>query len=466
MRSILFHCLIFILIRLPVSAQNSAEVLTFDAFMQQLKANHPMALQAKIQKLKGEARMQASRGGFDPNIQAELAQKYFNDSEYYDLAEGKMNIPTWFGVELEAGYERNDGRFMNPENTTPDRGLWVAGISVPLGQGLFIDQRRAALRKAEAFLEQSTAEQNLMLNQLFLEAGMSYWKWFQAYQNYLVYQEAVELAETRFQATIERARLGDIPQIDTVEAGIQLQNRQLNLQEATLQFNNRRAELSTFLWKDGFIPLELDSNVRPEPLENVIEKSFQLPLQPSLDSLLNNHPRILQTLAKIKQQEVEKRWKSEQIKPKLNLKYQPITEAFTDDPFQNYTINDYTWGFQFEFPIFLRKERGELNLAKLQLNETQMELQNKRVEIKFKLTAALNEFNTSREQFLLYQKTTRDYLNLLEGERELFRGGESSLFMVNSREMGYINARIRLNQLISKNQKAVLKFKNAAGILD
>jgi hypothetical protein len=39
--------------------------------------------------------------------------------------------------------------YLNPENTVPNAGLTSLGISVPLGQGLFINQRMADLRKAK-----------------------------------------------------------------------------------------------------------------------------------------------------------------------------------------------------------------------------------------------------------------------------------------------------------------------------
>jgi hypothetical protein len=46
-------------------------------------------------------------------------------------------------------FEQNEGYYLNPENTVPNTGLASIGISVPLGQGLFINQRMADLRKAK-----------------------------------------------------------------------------------------------------------------------------------------------------------------------------------------------------------------------------------------------------------------------------------------------------------------------------
>jgi hypothetical protein len=54
---------------------------------------------------------------------------------------------------------------------------------------------------------------------------------------------------------------------------------------------------------------------------------------------------------------------------------------------------------------------------------------------------------------------------LLEGERELFRIGESSLFMVNSREMGYINSRAKTIEAFVKNRMARLQTYKSGGLL-
>ncbi len=82
------------------------------------------------------------------------------------------------------------------------------------------------------------------------------------------------------------------------------------------------------------------------------------------------------------------------------------------------------------------------------------------------LESAINEFETTQGHIELYTKTTQDYNGLLDGERQLFNNGESSLFLVNSRELGFINAQIKLIELVTKNKNAVLKLNYALGNLN
>lgn len=447
------------------TAQNEpTATFSLDSFMNVVKRHHPVALQAALQTEKGAAALQQARGGFDPKVQADVAQKYFEEKEYYELGESKLKIPTWFGIELEGGYERNQGEFLNPENNVPTAGLWFAGVSVPIGQGLFIDERRAELRKAQSVVLQSEAERDLILNDLLFSAGMAYWDWFKSYNNRLVYQEAYQLALQRFNAVKQSAVLGDAPFIDTLEAGIQLQNRILNLEQARLNYKNATAFLSVYLWNEGVIPLEIRAEVVPESMDNIKEDRLEQELQ--IDSMLNVHPELRQSRQKIEQLKIEERWSKEQLKPSLNLKYKPLTEAIDNDPLAEYSINNYTWGLQFEFPILLRKERGKLNLVQLKRNENEFLLENKRELLAFKVESAINEFETTQDQIELYTKTTQDYNGLLDGERQLFNNGESSLFLVNSRELGFINAQIKLIELVTKNKNAVLKLDYALGNLN
>jgi hypothetical protein len=72
----------------------------------------------------------------------------------------------------------------------------------------------------------------------------------------------------------------------------------------------------------------------------------------------------------------------------------------------------------------------------------------------FKARAALSDWQTTDEQVTCIEKTVLDYNGLLTGERTLFNNVESSLFMVNIREMGYINVKIKLVELLAKIRKA------------
>lgn len=448
-----------------LSQDTDALVLSFDEFMNLVLMHHPVARQADLQLDRGDAYVQKSRGAFDPKLYTDIAQKYYKDKQYYSEISTGLKIPTWFGIELTGAFEQNQGVFLNPKNTTPDGGLFYAGISVPIGRGLFIDQRRAELRQAQIYRESTIAMQQQMLNELLYEAGKIYWDWFLANNVLRIYQEGLALAEERFVAVKQSAALGDKPAIDTLEAGIQVQNRRLDLQQAQLDFDNTAAALSVYLWADGTVPLELSEGTVSTSSDSLEALSVDEQLRRELENFIASHPELEQYRFKQEQLEVDRRWKREQLKPKLDVKYNAISEPVNANPLTAYSVNNYTWGLGFSLPLFLRKERGNLQLTEVKIRETELTLMNKRESLLFKAKTSLNTWQTTKQQVDLYTQTVRDYASLLAGERQLFNSGESSIFLINYRESSYINARIKRVELLTKNQKAQMATYYALGIL-
>lgn len=438
--------------------------LTFNEFFEIVRKYHPVAYQAALLEQEAAAEMLKARGGFEPKLYADVAEKDFDEKNYYQLIDAGLKLPTWLGIDIKTGYERARGAYLNPENVTPDAGLVYAGISIPIGQGLFIDQRRADLQKAKIYRDSNKARQQVILNDLMYEAGNAYWKWAQASEVEEVIALAVELAVERLQFVERSAALGDKPQVDTLEASLQVQTLQVELQQAQLQVMNARAELSNYLWFNGVLPMELSSTVAPENINPEVTTMDEL-LPDNADSLLSQHPEYLQTTFKIDALNVERRLNREQLKPTLNLDLTPLIEPVGGNGDLRITENNMKWGLTFEMPLLLRKQRAELQKTGLKIKNTNLELERKRMSLNQKLIMATQEWETSRLQSIRFTQTVSDYQRLLNAEQRKFEMGESSLFMVNSRLNKYLDSRIKLIDLQFKNRKSELKTWYALGIL-
>ena len=145
-------------------------VLDRATFVRIVLENHPVARQAALRPALGEEAVRSARGGFDPVATANYDGKRFDEKNYYRLFEAGLKVPTWYGVELFTGFRENNGDRLDPQATTPADGLVELGGRISLGQGLLMDQRRASLRKAQAYLRATAAEQEQMLNDLLLQA--------------------------------------------------------------------------------------------------------------------------------------------------------------------------------------------------------------------------------------------------------------------------------------------------------
>ena len=438
---------------------DSLVVLGFDAYMDQVRAYHPIARQARLQTGFGEASLLQARGGFDPKAFAEVSQKDFEGTRYYSRLDGGLKLPTVLGLEFEGGYERNQGEFLDPENRTPDDGLWYAGLSIPLAQGLLIDRRRAELRKARQFLQMTLEEQRIMLNDLLLQAGRAYFDWYKAYRARQIYDEGLRLARQRYGALRQQAALGERPLIDTLEAGIQVQDRMLLFRQAELELLNAEAALSLYLWDEQEMPLQLAEQTVPDLQSDL--SSDGLPFDPmKLDSLSQTHPEYRRSMLDLGRMEVDRKLIRDQLKPELEFKYRLISE-----PAGDLSLGDYTWGLNFNMPLFLRKERGKIRMTELKIEQARLKLRADQAKLLFFAETSLNDLQVSARQVELYDQTVRDYGRLLEGERRLFESGESSLFLVNAREMSYIQAQVKLLGLAVQVSKARLKLDHALGLL-
>ena len=457
-----------ILLSCQVMAQQDSvsSELSLEAFLEIVNENHPTAIQSELQLLKAKAQVTQARGGFDPKANMKWKEKYFSETQYYSLKDVYLKVPTWFGIEAKAGYEENDGYYLNPENSTSDAGLLYGGVSLPIGKGLFIDKRRAELRQAQIYEQSTAAERQIMLNDLIYEAGKAYLDWFLAYHTMLVYEEGVDLVAERLNAVKESVRYGDKPAIDTLEASIQLQNRRLSYEQAKLDYQNSSALLSIYMWADGVVPLEIDENTVPLSLDRFTPIPVDQNLYSQLDNLLNTHPQLRQYEFKIADLGVEQRLKRESLKPTVNLNYYALTKSTTEDFIGSYNMNNYKWGLDFEFPLFLRKERGALQLNTLKIREAELSLTQKSAQVVYKANTALNTWDNVYGQTQIYERTVRDYNQLVIGEKQKYNSGESSLFLVNYREVSYINARIKFIELLTKNYKAKLGAEYALALID
>ena len=446
---------------------DTAKVLTPNAFLWYVNNYHPIAKQGKLQINKAAANLKQQRGNFDPIINLESNNKMYDETNYYRLVGAGLTVPTWFGVELKAGFDQASGKYLNAENTLPSQGLWTAGIKVPIGQGLFIDKRRASLKQALIYQDASRVEQNIILNNLLYSALSQYWSWASTYQQLQVFENAVELAQTRLNAVKQSYYVGAEPAIDTLEAFIQLQNRQLDRNQYKLNYQKSTLELSTYLWFENDIPLEIDSTLQPPNLTKIKtpENISPFDLDTILQNIEQNHPELQLYKLKNKGLQIENRLKAENLKPKLDLSYNFLTERSNEELITPFNPNDYKFGVTFSFPIFLRKERGSLQQTQIKIKENNLSLNQKKLEVENKIKSNFLELNTYQEQIKLYQQSAKSYAQLLAGERSKFEIGESSLFMINSREIKLIEAQIKLALAYEKIYISAIAQQWAAGML-
>ena len=104
------------------------KVLTYSEFIGYVKKFHPLVKTANLQVSAAQANLMMARGAFDPKLEVDFDKKQFKDKEYYSVLNSSFKIPTWYGIEVKAGFDNNDGVYLNPQNTVPNQGLTSSAI--------------------------------------------------------------------------------------------------------------------------------------------------------------------------------------------------------------------------------------------------------------------------------------------------------------------------------------------------
>lgn len=450
-----------------LSGQDSVKTLSASQVMQLVKQYHPVAKQAAILIEKAKADITIARGGFDPLFYNSNAQKTFDGTDYYQYNRPELSVPTWFGIEVVAGLENLSGSRTDPTETIGETSYF--GVSVPLAKNLLIDKRRAVLQTAKIFRQASEVERKNIINNLLLDAMKSYWYWMQHYQVYKILNDAVQINEKRFELVKTGFRLGDRPAIDTTEALTQLQNFQVMRENAWMQFQNAGLELSVFLWTTDDKSFVLPADVVPADEDKLLTiTSADLPvLNELLEATVKNHPELLMYNFKLDALNVEKKLKFQQLLPTLNFRYNQLGKGY--DVLKTATgplfENNYQYGLSFGIPLRLSEGRGEYRKAKLKIAETKLDQNLKQLQVQTKVKSYFNELVALKNQLAVQEKAYRNYLALQRAEETRFQVGESSLFLVNTRENKALEALQKLQELRTKYLVTVNALQWAAGLL-
>lgn len=430
------------------SLPSNLKEMSYNEYLGFVKKYHPLVKNANLEISKAQANLMMARGGFDPKLELDYNKKQFQGTEYYSMLNSSFKIPTWYGIDIKAGFDENEGYYLNPENKTPKNGLTSLGISVPLGQGLLINQRMADLRKAKIQIKLSEAEQKLEAIAVLYDASIAYFNWKKNYEENLLYKQYSINAKKRYEGIESLIKQGDKPAIDSIEAGIIVRNRLLALEDSKLKLTKAKLELSNFLWLENNIPLELADAIIPEKkLELTIQETLNGDDLADPDFSIVKHPKIEALQSKIDLLTVDKKLKANMLLPKIDVGYSYLTQPNPTIPNNS---DNYKVGVDFYFPLFLRKERGYLKLAQYKIQESEFIRDLEKLQLSNKINAIKTEIQSLTKQQKLINDLVENHYKMLQSEERLFILGESSLFLINTRENNLVSA--QLSQIAIENR--------------
>lgn len=419
--------------------------LSLSDLYQRVLMRHPLARAIGLYPAIVQAQAQATRGVWDPILSGSLTEKNFKNQLYFTLFYADLKVPIWNGLDFKAIYENTGGFSLNPEDVTPSSGLVGAGLSIPLGQGLLIDYRRAAIQKARLYAQMAPYERQLMLADLILEVATDYWGWFSAYYKVQVYQRQLEVAAARLAFLREALEQGEATRADTLEASVELRLRQQLLLQSQADLWKKALLVQRHLWEETFIePTQFQQMYRPDSLLPYVPREQWEPL-------IAQHPKLRIYDFKQRIIEVERRWAAEQLRPRLQAEY-----LFLRDPelwqkgWENPFRTNFKFGLTFAMPLYLRNARGSLAAARLQLRQILLEQTFEARSLYNKALGQLGMVDSLWRQVMLQRQLVEGLFELVELESIRLRAGESDLFIVNRREREAFSALLNLYDLYAR----------------
>ena len=321
------------------------------------------------------------------------------------------------------------------------------------------------LQQSKIFGKQSEQERLKIVNDILFDAYVSYWQWAGAYQLYNIYTKYFQIANDRLRLTRIAYTNGDRALVDTIEAYTQVQNFELLQTDALIKLNTAKFDISNFLWLKNDSAYLLPQQFVPDTIQ------FQM-AQPvaTLEQLItqsnNNNPSLRSYDFKLQALEVERKLKFQNLLPVLNLKYNLLNKDYYVFKGLNNSLleNNYKWGVSVYTPLLLRKTRGDLGSTKAKIEIKQTGRNLKEQQLRTKLETELNSWNVLNQQVRTLAENVKSLEALLTGETRRFEIGESSLFLVNAREVAVFDSRVTLNDLSAKLQIAFAKTRFAAGL--
>ena len=421
----------------PCAAQLSADTLSVEQFILWVDSYHPLmkAVNAKLPIAKAE--LLKRRGQFDPVLAGNLSNKTYENENYYNLPSWSLSTATAGPVRIDLDWNATAGLYTNPQDKLPEEGLFAIGGMLELGNGLFTDERRTALRLAKAGVHLGAAEAELDRNELLFRASKDYWKWFEAQQNSLAYFSALQAAKEIQNMTRQAFIAGDASGMDTLDANGLVSTWEAAYFSARQKSIQALFTMSNWLWSEAGQPIVLAENVLA---------SRSLPQRTNMSmQLTDGHPLFQYNNAKERQFELKENLAKEYLKPKLgvggafllpgNFETIPTASDFNE---RNRIVKA-----KVAVPLLLREGRG---YSKSQSQQTEQF----KWERDAQENAWTNQLNATAQSLLLLEKALdanqRNAQNmeaLLHAEREKLRMGDSELLKVNLRTSYFAKALIQ-----------------------
>ncbi len=439
-----------------------------------------------------------------------LAEHFHTENFYF-----RQKLPfagAGFNLDFENGRQSTSNPFVSLNPFFNSR--LVLGITQPLLRNRAIDRERSEIRVRRKQVDISEADFEVRVIDVITRVEQAYWDLVAAREDADVKRESVDLGRRSLEQNQRMIQAGTLASVELAASEAELERRldtwYASLEVVTQVENVLKALLTDSrqadLWNDEILPTE-QKPLEPPALDDLREAVAQA---------LRQRPEVRSVTLRQEANDIQKRFNIDQTRPQVN-----VVAAYTNtglggavstnvNPFsasQADTLNRLNqlsalaglpplppsglsgappaliggygtslsnlFGGSYQsvqvglaFDLTLRNRTAEANVAQSVIAERRLKLQQAQIEqgIEAQVRNALQGIQTARQRIAAAEASAKAAKDKLDSETRLFEAGESTNFLVLTRQNEYADSRRRAVAARLDLNKAVSRLEQALGI--
>mgnify|MGYP003324561396 FL=1 len=430
--------LLFLLLSGHVYAQG------IEAYLDLAKIQAQAWQEAQLEVLQKEAYVLKAKASFDPTFRLRDYGKNKGEDLLYRYSDLQAEARIFGGLKVTSQASLSGGPWLNPERQVPASGLVGLGAAIPLGPTLLFDEAQQDLEMARWERKQSLLKREAAAQKVYAEALERYLRWSVQANLVQVYGEAYENLKRQQRLIREGYELGGYARKDTLEAYAVLQTRRSQWIEA------QQAEVTSYSEVLAFVGQSMTGATGRQWTPYDVS-TVQLGLFSSLSAGLQL-PALEAAKMEVEQAKRNRVYERAQQWTMPEVGYFFLQEGEPLNPYGG------QWKVTWNLPAFNRKNRAERQLARIWVDQAELDANFAQVHWDAYLVAQQNAVTLYAEKVGVLQRQAQSYEEMLQLERESFALGNSSLFLLNQREVSYLQA-------VAKRNEAVAEYLKTYGVL-
>ena len=400
----------------------------------------------------------------------------------------------WQGTRLDAAFSNGRLSTSNPFSGLNPYTLstLVLNLTQPLLRGRKIDNDRNQIRLRRKQIDISEADYELRVIQVVTLVTQGYWNLVAARQDIDVKRQSVDLAKGQYERSKRQIDAGTLAPVELSGALAELERRQDSYYSSiglvTEVENNLKSLLAggrdQTIWDDEVIPVETQ-NAAPPALDD---------LKGIVKGAVDRRPELRNLRLRLEANEFQKDFAKNQLLPGANLTAGYTMAGLAGD--RNTAINPFfggsagalvppsfiggygttlsslfgqnysSWQAGLQFDWTVRNRTARESLAQVNLSERALGLQRARAEqaVEAEVRNSLQALRTAEQRIVAAEASVKAAKEKLDSEQRLFETGESTNFLVLTRQNEYADSQRRSLVARLDFNKAIAQLQQALGV--